>query len=67
MKAHYSIFVQVQIGTGNYGTDRQCVFDAKDTPEGARQMAQSTLNLYRARVEVFKGKGIGRFQFALDP
>lgn len=67
MKSHYSIFVAVPTGSGDYGTNRRCVFDDKDTSEGARQLAQSTANLYRRRVEVFKGKNIGRFQFAIEP
>lgn len=66
MKAHYSIFVAVPKGEGDYGSDRKCVFDDKDTETGATQLAQSYANLFRRRVEVFKGKSIGRFQFAID-
>jgi len=66
VNAHYSIFVSVPKGQGDYGSDRKCVFDDKDTETGARQLAQSFANLFRSRVEVFKGKSIGRFQFAID-
>jgi len=66
MKTHYSIFVAVPKGEGDYGSERKCVFDDKNTETGAKQLAQSFANLFRSRVEVFKGKSIGRFQFAIE-
>lgn len=56
----YTIFVETNPGQGDYGTSRKCLMDKNMIRRDAIQVAQMFANIFKRRVELFKGKNIGR-------
>lgn len=56
----YSGFVKVPKGTGDYGSDRKCVFNQNATDSIALGLATSYAMEYNSPVEIFKGKTLGK-------
>jgi hypothetical protein len=65
--SHYSIFVPVEKGKGDYGTDCLCVFDGLASKQAIERIAKSYAKEFRIPVQVFKGKRTGRFDFVTAP
>jgi hypothetical protein len=56
----YVVLVETDPGKGDHGTNRQCVMDKNMIRRDAIRVAQMFANIFRRRVELFKGKAIGR-------
>jgi len=62
--SHYSVFITGPEVPGDYGTNSKCVFDGKSDSKMIRLIAEKEKHP-GVKVQVFRGKQIGRFYFEL--